>query len=92
MPRTPQIGVGEQDVAHPIDADQQFERYAGYLRDGAQLMRLCFPHERIGRIEVRLGRERRRQALDRSDQAQQQTCQIWNHRTRRSSLGFAVAG
>ena len=83
-PRGKALGVGEQDVAHPIDADQQFERHARYLRDRAQLLRLRLPHERIARLEVRLGAQRRLKALDRSDQAQQHACKIWSHRTRRS--------
>ena len=50
---------------------------------------LCASHTNASaRVEVRLGGERRREALDRSDQAQQQTSKIWSHRTDGASLGL----
>ena len=46
------------------------QRHAGDLGDRAQLLRLRLPDERVGGGEIDLRQGRRRQALDRGDEAQ----------------------
>ena len=79
-------GVGEQDVAHAIDADQKRQRHVGDRRDRAQLLGRRFPDEGIGRVEVDRRQGRRRQALDRGHETEEQPGEVGCH------AGPAVVG
>ena len=52
------------------------ERHVGDRRDRAQLVRLGFPDERVGGVEVDRRQGRRRQALDRGHETKQQPGQV----------------
>ncbi len=62
------LGVGEQDVAHPVDADQQLERHRRDLGHGAQLAPARLPDEGVPGLQIDPGRRWRCQPLDRAHQ------------------------